>query len=254
MCCSTDVGILTTKSGGTARNYHFGECVNAAVDRLDIGTSDSSYTRMTEALRSLHDDPEMQDVVSTPRQEIALNGTHLRDVILSGFDAFSPHDFLEVTDVNARTIDQPAKPSSTPGFFVHHYDMMSWAFRYNRDNPLKKAGDPEILLNSSQIRAIAQMLSERISVVQGVSTSLSFSGFHSYATSILASRNRKDADNRRSGPITQEALQSASPDPGLHLYQRRCGQSGRGSCEGWTATTSYLSRWQSERDSSTVLA
>ena len=156
------------------RNYHFGECVNATVDRLDIGTSDSSYTRMTEALRSLHDDPEMQDVVSTPRQEIALNGTHLRDVILSGFDAFSPHDFLEVTDVNARTIDQPAKPSSTPGFFVHHYDMMSWAFRYNRDKPLIRAGDPKILLNSSQIRAIAQMLSERISVVQGVSTSLVF--------------------------------------------------------------------------------
>ena len=135
---------------------------------------------MIEALHSLHDDPEMQEVASTPQQEIALNGTYLRDVILSGFDTFSPHDFLEVTDVNARTGDQPAKPVSSPGFFVHHYDLMAWAFRYNRDEPLIKAGDPKILLNPSQIRAIAQMLSERISVVQGVSTSIAFSGFHSY--------------------------------------------------------------------------
>ena len=181
-----------------ARNYHFGECVvNAAADRLDIGTSDSSYTRMVEALHSLHDDPEMQEVASTPRQEIALNGTYLRDVILSGFDTFSPRDFLEVADVNARTSGQPAKPRSTPGFFVHHYDLMGWAIRHNREEPLKKAGDPEILLNPSQIRAIAQMLSERISVVQGVSTSSRFRvSILTYVSSILASRDRKDADDR----------------------------------------------------------
>lgn len=128
---------------------------------------------MIEALRSLHDDPEMQEWATTSRQEIALNGTYLRDVILSDFDKFSPHDFLEVADVNARTSGQPAEPMSTPGFFVHHYDLMAWAHRYNRDQPYTMRGDPEILLNKSQIRAIAQMLSERISVVQGVSTVIS---------------------------------------------------------------------------------
>ncbi len=129
---------------------------------------------MREALRSLHDDPESQDWATTSRQEIALNGTYLRDVILSNFDKFSPHDFLEVTDTNARTSGQPAEPMSTPGFFVHHYDLMAWCHRHNTDHPLKKLGDPEIVLNKSQVRAIAQMLSERISVVQGVSTSLIF--------------------------------------------------------------------------------
>ena len=129
---------------------------------------------MIEALRSLHDDPEMQEWATTSRQEIALNGTSLRDVILSGFDKFSPHDLLEPTDVNARTSGHPEEPISTPGFFVHHYDLMAWAHRYNRDSPYKQRGDPEILLNHSQVRAIAHMLSERISVVQGVSTSLVF--------------------------------------------------------------------------------
>ena len=129
---------------------------------------------MTEALRSLHDDPEAHEWESTAQQEVALNGTYLRDVILSDFDTFSPHDFLEVTDVNARTSGYPAKPISSPGFFVHRYDIMDWAFRYNRDYPIIKPEDPKISLNKSQIRAIAQMLSERICIVQGVSTSAIF--------------------------------------------------------------------------------
>jgi hypothetical protein len=174
------------------------ERANVAADRLDIGPSDSSYTRMTEALRSLHDDPERQDWESTPRQEIALNGTNLRDVILSGFDSFSPHDFLEVTDVNARTSVYPADPTSSPGFFVHRYDLMDWALRYNRDIPIIKKGDPEILLNKSQIRAIAQMLSERICVVQGVSTPLPFSGFHSYSCPIESSLQEPERRGRSS--------------------------------------------------------
>ena len=56
------VGILTTKSGGMARNYHYGECINAAAGRLNIGTSDSLYTRRAEVLRILYDGPEMQEV------------------------------------------------------------------------------------------------------------------------------------------------------------------------------------------------
>lgn len=133
---------------------------------------------MAEGLRSLHDDPERQDIDSTARQEIALNGTYLRDVILSGFDKFSPRDFLEVTDVNARTSGYSEEASPSPGFFVQHHDLMDWAIRYNDDKPIKKPGDPKILLNKSQIRAIAQMISHRICVIQGVSTSHPFSGFH----------------------------------------------------------------------------
>jgi hypothetical protein len=157
---------------------------------------------MTEALRSLHDDPELHEVASTPRQEVALNGTYLRDVILSGFDTFAPRDFLEVTDVNARTGGEPANPISSPGFFVHHYDIMDWAMRYNRDKPIVKKGDPKISLNKSQIRVIAHMICERISVVQGVRTSLPFSGFHPYSCFIdssLREPERRGRSWRRSG-------------------------------------------------------
>ena len=146
------------------------ERANVAHDRLDIGTSDSSYTRMVEALHSLHDDPETQEAASTAHQEIALNGTYLRDIILSNFAPFSPDDLLDAIDVNAKTSDESAVPTSSLGFFAGHDEIMDWARRYNRDDPLIQAGDPEILLNKSQIRAIAQMLSERISLVQGVST------------------------------------------------------------------------------------
>ena len=200
-----------------------------------------------EALRSLHDHPKMQDAASTTQQEIALNGTYLRDIILSEFGPFSPDHLLEAND---------AKPSddliSTPGFFVHNDDIMDWAHRYNRDKPLKRAGDPKISLNKSQIRAIAHMLSERISLVQGVST-IHFRVSILHVTSILASRNWKDADDHRSDPATQEALQSTSPSLGLHIYQRRCGQSSRGTSEGRTTTASYRFGWQSERESSAIL-
>jgi len=155
---------------------------------------------MVEALHSLHDDPEAQDWATTTEQEIALNGTCLRDVILSDFDSFSPHDSREVTDVNARTRDSPRNPTSSPGFFVNRYDIMDWALRYNRDRPIKKAGDPEILLNQSQIRAIAQMLSERICVVQGVSTSLPLSDFHSYSCPIDFSLQEQERRGRSSKP------------------------------------------------------
>ena len=59
-----------------------------------------------EALHSLHDYPKAQEAASTARQEIALNGTYLRDVILSEFGSVSPDHLLEATDVNA---NRPAR-------------------------------------------------------------------------------------------------------------------------------------------------
>lgn len=206
---------------------------------------------MVEALHSLHDYPKAQEAASTARQEIALNGTYLRDVILSEFGSVSPDHLLEATDVNANNESEDA--ISSPGFFVHNREIMDWALRYNRDKPLIRAGDPEIPLNRSQIRAIAQMLSERVSLVQGVSTIHFRVSIIHMATPILASRYRKDADDHRSDPATQEALQSASPDSDLHIYQRRRGQSGRGTSEGGTTTASYRPGRQSERESSAVL-
>jgi hypothetical protein len=176
---ATELHVMFDKQWGIANEkWRYGnklatwERADATGDRLDISTTNSSFTRMTEALRSLHDDPEMQEVASTARQEIALNGTYLRDIILSGMTPLSLDDLLQPTDVNAKTTDlsaTPLAPISSPGFFAAHDEIMAWAHRYNRDNPLIKEGDPEIPLNKSQVRAIAQMLSERISLVQGVS-------------------------------------------------------------------------------------
>lgn len=157
---------------------------------------------MTEALRSLHDDPEMHEVETTTRQEIALNGTYLRDVILSDFDAYSPRAALEMTDVNANTTDEPVWPISSPGFFANRMDIMDWALRYNRDKPIKNIGDPKISLNNSQIRAIGHMISERISVVQGVSTSLPIFGFPFYSCRIdssLQEPERRGQSSKLSG-------------------------------------------------------
>lgn len=169
----------------------FRKRTNTANDRLDIGTSDSSYTRMMEALRSLHDCPKTQDAASTIDQEIGLNGTYLRDIILSAFGSFSMEDLLEG---NAN------ESMSSPGFFVNNEDIMDWAQRYNRDDPLMKAGDPEISLNKSQIRAIAQMLSERVSLVQGVSI-IDFRLFRStcHIDFSLQEPERRRRSSKRSG-------------------------------------------------------
>ena len=50
--------------------------------------------------------------------------------------------------------------------------IMSWARRYSKEKPIIIEGDPDLgALNSSQLRAVAMMVGERISLIQGVSTS-----------------------------------------------------------------------------------
>lgn len=64
-----------------------------------------------------------------------------------------------------RTISQ--NPSS---IFSDNQLINSWIQRYRKEDPLVLTGDPDLGLNSSQIRAVAMALDERISLIQGVRT------------------------------------------------------------------------------------
>ncbi|CAK9780747.1 unnamed protein product [Cutaneotrichosporon oleaginosum] len=119
----------------------------------------------------------------TPEQRI-LYGTALRDLILRRFQAdYTPKlDVEGVEDVATETHnmapgDMEAGVSPTPhdevtprGILTQNKLIDSWTRRYRTPAgvaPLVVEGDPEIPLNDSQTRAIAMMLSERLSLVQG---------------------------------------------------------------------------------------
>ena len=141
-----------------------------------------------------------------PRSEqTILNGTGLRDKLLRAFQQdFVPYESTTSLSVNPTSVsaiptktgdkaeivddgivapqhflkaeDVDAKPtlasSSTElsGGLVRNQMIRSWAMRHRAEGEIVKSdGDPYVPLNPSQLRAIAMMLSERVSLVQGVS-------------------------------------------------------------------------------------
>jgi hypothetical protein len=94
-------------------------------------------------------------------KETVLMGTALRDILLRDF---APSDLV----VHQRK--DPASPQRK-GIFSQDQLIQSWCTRQLRGNgpALEVEGDPIITLNDSQRRAVAKMLSERISLIQGVS-------------------------------------------------------------------------------------
>ena len=124
--------------------------------RLDLGSSDISYQRMRAAINSLNGNLAEQEDASEPGKEVILQGTGLRDVLLKGFmDKQSPDD----------TTTAPAR---FPGIFAENQMLQSWAKRYQALDPVVMEGDPKLELNSPQIRAVATMLANRMSLIQGV--------------------------------------------------------------------------------------
>ncbi|KAK0476056.1 P-loop containing nucleoside triphosphate hydrolase protein [Armillaria novae-zelandiae] len=118
--------------------------------RLDLGHSSLVHLRMREAIGHLHRDVGEQEAVMAPDREEALNGTHLKDVILRGYD------------------QGDMEGAGTGGVFSDNQVIYSWARRYMRPNPVVVEGDPVIDgLNATQVRAMAQMIGERFSLVQG---------------------------------------------------------------------------------------
>ena len=107
-----------------------------------------------------------------------LNGTSTRDLLLRAFqtDYQTPESSIQLTpaplpsdlkptDVDATPI--PTHITSGQGILARDQLIQSWARRYRGPKALRVEGDPIINLNPSQVRAMAMMLSERISLVQG---------------------------------------------------------------------------------------
>lgn len=129
---------------------------------------------MRAALDHLHFDPEQLAASSTPEQEPILLGTNLRDLLLKRFKAKNPLGSGTASALNTThllTHDQVDVPSGlgvSTSVLFDDQRLYSWALRYQRANPLVLDGDPVFDLNKSQVMAIACMLGNRLSLIQGV--------------------------------------------------------------------------------------
>ncbi|KAG9311016.1 P-loop containing nucleoside triphosphate hydrolase protein [Chiua virens] len=128
--------------------------------RLDAGRSNIIFERMRAAVLHFNHDPA---------------GTHLRDVFLRSFSpaSVSLHQPLQAPDevlyVSHETLEHHSREGREHGgVFKDDMRIQSWAKRYARTNPIVMDGDPVLKgLNATQIRAVAMMIGERISLVQG---------------------------------------------------------------------------------------
>jgi len=150
--------------------------------RLDVGRSNIVYERMRNAITHLHQDPHQQQEadILTDRQLI-LQGTHLRDVLLRTFDpSAGPHAHIalqaadEVNYPPHEALEHKHRISGgllDMGAFKEDVRIQSWARRYAEIDPVVVEGDPVLTsLNSTQRRAMALMIGQRASLIQGVSS------------------------------------------------------------------------------------
>jgi hypothetical protein len=133
----------------------------------------------TAIARFNHDPQALEDqcqALSSSDRQFIFHGTHLRDVLLHSFSPETPslHGPLQPPDEVAyvprgRLEHDSREARDHGGAFKEDMYIQSWARRYSRINPIVIDGDPVLEgLNATQIRAIAMMIGERISLVQGV--------------------------------------------------------------------------------------
>lgn len=159
---------------------------------------------MAHAIAQLHHDPRvLQEDNSNPDSELVLLGTHLRDVILRSFSPsdgnHEPKPFQAPDDASYAAhgaLDHSWKIGGEHGgIFKDDMRIQSWAKRYSRVNPIRVEGDPDLQgLNATQVRAVAMMVGERISLIHGVSCCFfpyfSFPYFDAGASGSLLERER----------------------------------------------------------------
>ena len=152
---------------------------------------------MREAITQLNYNPasfETRGEDAPADRELILQGTYLRDILLRSFvpsahvDEHSQDDYMlgdynedlpldppyPTTDSKSeqqdRGSDAPAAPPlPLDGLFRKDARIQSWARRYSSVNPVVIEGDPVLAnLNPTQVRAVAMMLDNRFTLVQGV--------------------------------------------------------------------------------------
>jgi hypothetical protein len=127
---------------------------------------------MRTAISHLAHDPNL--LSASPNT--ILQGTALRSILLSSFTPSSlpshPHRLLQAPDDTTyihSTLSHPSRTiSDNFGVFRDDMRIASWCKRYARIEPVRVEGDPVLDLNTTQVRAIAMMIGEHISLVQGV--------------------------------------------------------------------------------------
>lgn len=122
------------------------------------------------------------DLSRSQESQTILNGTSVRDVLLRAFqtDYLPPITSTDAahavvpdttamrpTDIDATPLPTPHAQAESRGLLARDQLIQSWTRRYRSPEPLAIEGDPHIPLNATQLRAIAMMLSERVSLVQG---------------------------------------------------------------------------------------
>ncbi|KAJ6542591.1 P-loop containing nucleoside triphosphate hydrolase protein [Mycena capillaripes] len=146
--------------------------------RIDVGRSNIVYTRMRDAIGNLNHDPQQLEAAAmSADRELILQGTHLRDILLRSSQPVAEE---EVTEEDALQPDSAAfvadeglaqEESTVPdthGAFKDDQRIHSWAQRYSQPKPLVMEGDPPLDgLNATQIRAMAMMVGQRLSLIQG---------------------------------------------------------------------------------------
>lgn len=111
--------------------------------------NDIAEVRIDKAFKSLDHDIEFLERANVPGKELVLSGSRISDILL---------------DI------KPPKERDVSNCFEGDMRIKSWMERYSQDDPLVIEGDPELGLNQSQMKAVAMMLKERVSLVQGVSS------------------------------------------------------------------------------------
>ncbi|KAG8962067.1 hypothetical protein FRC05_005536 [Tulasnella sp. 425] len=132
-----------------------------AMIRLDLWSSDIAAQRMVEAVRSLNVDLASTNNApnASESREPILQGTFLRDVLLQG-----PRD----PSNEASSVEPQNLAITQPGAFSDDRLIQSWAQRHIQASPITVPGDPILKdLNESQVKAMALMIGNKISLIQG---------------------------------------------------------------------------------------
>ncbi|KAG9037134.1 hypothetical protein FRB95_006688 [Tulasnella sp. JGI-2019a] len=143
--------------------------------RMDLWSSDIALQRMIAAVDSMSSDLDDQEAHPRRGHEWIFQGTRLRHELLSSFhpgavESLDSGRQVPNKDQNLSEGDgkrQPPIHRTQAGAFADNQMIQSWAARYMQSNPLVMEGDPVINLNESQIKAMAMMIGNGLSLVQG---------------------------------------------------------------------------------------